>query len=69
MIVCVRRQCNYCQSSIIQGQRWVRQKIYDPLLDNRQVSYHHYHAEPFAGQGESCWEKHQLQKELARVAA
>ena len=69
MIVCELRHCNYCHSSIIAGQRWVRQKIYSPCLDSREVAYLHYHAEPFFGQGESCWEKHQVERELARTAA
>jgi hypothetical protein len=29
MIVCFD-QCDYCRSSIFSGQRWVREKIYDP---------------------------------------
>jgi hypothetical protein len=31
------------------------------------TSYHRYHAEPSAGQEESCWEKHQMEEEIART--
>jgi hypothetical protein len=30
MIVCFD-QCDYCRSSIFSEQRWVREKIYDPV--------------------------------------
>ena len=69
MIACFTYQCDYCRSSIVSGQRWVREKIYDPALNGRDPSYHRYHAEPFATQQESCWEKHQLEREMARTAA
>ncbi len=69
MIVCFTNQCEYCRSSIVPGQRWVREKIYDPALDGRDPCYHRYHAELFAAQQESCWEKHQLEREMARTAA
>ncbi len=69
MIVCFANQCAYCRSSIVPGQRWVREKIYDPALNGRDPSYHRYHAELFATQQESCWEKHQLERETARTAA
>ena len=67
MIVCYANQCAYCRSSIESGQRWVREKIYDPALNGRDPSYHRYHAEPFAGQEGSCWEKHQMELEIART--
>ena len=63
------KDCDYCRSSIAEGQRWVRQKIYNPRLDSEETQYRHYHAEPFNGEGESCWEKRQLQREMARKAA
>jgi hypothetical protein len=69
MIVCFANQCDYCRSSIVPGQRWVREKIYDAALTGRDPSYHRYHAEPFATRRESCWEKHQLEGEMARTAA
>lgn len=70
MIVSDLKHCNHCHSLIVAGQRWVRQKVYDPCRGSREVAaYHHYHAEPFLGQGQSCWEKHQMELELARAAA
>jgi len=69
MIVSCVRQCNYCRSSIASGQRWVREKIYDPTLNGRDPSYDCYHAEPFAGQEGSCWEKHEMEREIARTTA
>jgi hypothetical protein len=68
MTVCWN-QCAYCQSSIVSGQRWVREKIYDPTLNGRDSSYRRYHAESFAGQEESCWKKHQMEGEIARTVA
>jgi hypothetical protein len=69
MVVSCVRQCNYCRSSIVSGQRWVREKIYDPALNGRDPSYHCYHAEPFAGQEGSCWEKHEMEREIVRTTA
>jgi len=69
MIVSCVRQCNYCRSSIASGQRWVREKIYDPTLNGRDPSYHCYHAEPFAGQEGSCWEKHEMERGIVRTTA
>ncbi len=67
MIVCYVNQCAFCRSPIVSGQRWVREKIYDPALNGRDPSYQRYHAEPFAGQEGSCWEKHQMEEEIART--
>jgi hypothetical protein len=67
MIACVSNQCDYCRSSIVLGQRWVREKIYDPALNN--PSYHRYHSEVSAGQEVSCWEKHLMEREIARTTA
>jgi hypothetical protein len=51
-------------------QRWVREKVYDPAPQNdREPSYRRYHAEVFSGEQLSCWEKHQLQREMARSIA
>jgi len=62
--------CGYCRSSITLGQRWVREKVYDPAPQiDREPSYHRYHAEVFSGEQLSCWEKHQLQQEMARTIA
>ena len=67
MIVSCATQCAYCHSPIVSEQRWVREKIYDPALNGRDPSYHHYHAEPFTGQEASCWEKHQMK--IGRINA
>jgi hypothetical protein len=69
MIVCSTNQCTYCRSPILPGQRWVRERIYDPALEGRDASYHRYHAELFAGQEGSCWEKHQMEREITRTTA
>ena len=69
MLVCCAKQCEYCRSSIVSGQRWVRKKIYDPTLNSRDPSYHYYHAEPFAAQEGSCWEKHEMERGMVRTAA
>lgn len=63
------RFCDYCRSSIGEGQRWVRQKNYNPHPDSQGPSYRHYHSEPFDGERESCWEKRLMEQELARKAA
>jgi len=62
----VDKQCDYCCSSIVSGQRWVREKLYNPGLD---PLYHYYHAEPFVGQDGSCWEKHEMEREIVRSTA
>jgi hypothetical protein len=68
MIVYDARSCDYCQSSIETGQRWVREKIYDPRSDGQNPAYRHFPAETFGGQEGSCWEKHQMKREIARFA-
>jgi len=68
MIVCCANQCAFCQSSIVSGQRWVREKIRGSALSGRDPSYHRYHryhAEPFVGKEGSCWEKHQIELDIA----
>lgn len=60
-------ECGYCHASIVFGQRWVREKVYDPAPQNGcEPSYRRYHAEVFSGEQLSCWEKHQLQREASR---
>jgi len=60
-------QCAYCGSSIEPGERWVRQKIYEPA--RHEPRYHRYHADLFDGQRLSCWEKHLVEQEAARTTA
>ena len=62
-------QCSYCRWPIDPGTRWVRQKIYEPTLNGREPRYHRYHADLFDGQAVSCWEKHLLEQEIARMNA
>jgi len=66
MIDCFANQCAYCRSSIVSGQRWIREKIYEPALNGRDPSYHCFHAERLAEQGGSCWEKHEMEREIVR---
>jgi len=69
MIVSEVRFCNYCQHSIAVGQRWVREKIYDPRSTGQDAAYRHFYAEPFEGQEASCWERHLVEREIPRKAA
>jgi len=62
------RFCQYCRQSIVVGQRWVREKIYNPLATGRDAAYRHFHAEPFESQEVSCWERHLMAREIARTA-
>jgi hypothetical protein len=62
------RRCDYCQSPIETGQRWVREKIYDPQPTSEIPAYRQFHAEGFAKLDLSCWEKRELEKEMARIA-
>lgn len=61
--------CAHCGAPIGAGQRWVREKVYDPALHGGDPSYRRYHAELFAGQAVSCWEKHQMETETHRINA
>jgi hypothetical protein len=69
VIDCFANQCAYCRSSIASGQKWVREKIYDPALSSCDSSYLWYHGEPLEGQQGSCWEKHEMEREVLRTAA
>ena len=60
-------QCAHCRTPIGLGERWVREKIYEPSTADGP-RYHRYHADLFAEDELSCWEKHQLQRETAQVA-
>lgn len=68
MIAYNARFCGHCQSSILAGQRWVREKIFDPRSRDQDLAYRYFHVEPFDGQETSCWEKQQLEREIARAA-
>ncbi len=60
-------ECAHCRSAIAPGERWVREKIYEPFVENAP-RYRRYHADLFAGEELSCWEKHEMQLDLARTA-
>lgn len=62
------RFCEYCQSAILMGQRWVREKIYNGQSTSQDSSYRYFHAEPFRQQEASCWEQRQLERETARIS-
>jgi hypothetical protein len=62
-------RCAYCGSSIEEGQRWVRKKIFEPAFAGLDPTYLRYHAELFAGQELSCWEKHEMETENSRITA
>ena len=61
------QQCSYCGSTIEPGERWVREKIFEPTLNAREPRYHRYHADVSDGQEVSCWEKHIVEKEIVRA--
>ena len=65
--VITSHECAYCQSTIISGQRWVREKIYEPSTD-KDPHYRRFHADLFVDEGLSCWERHQMELETARAA-
>ena len=70
MIACNANECGYCRSSISPGQRWVREKVYGLASNNGgEPIYQRFHAEVFAGQEVSCWEKHQMEQEIARTTS
>ena len=60
-------ECAYCRSPIISGERWVREKIYEPFTASGP-RYHRYHADLSAGEELSCWEKHQVEREIPQAA-
>ena len=70
MFVCNRpEECAYCRSPIRLDERWVREKIYESAPNGNGPSYFRYHADLFDGEEVSCWEKHQMELEIARTTA
>jgi hypothetical protein len=61
------RECAYCGALIASGQPWVREKIHEPFTADGP-RYRRYHADLFAGEELSCWEKHELERENTRIA-
>jgi hypothetical protein len=69
MFISSPHECAYCRSSIEPGDRWVREKIYESAPNGNGPSYFGYHADLFVGEEISCWEKHQMELEIVRMAA
>jgi hypothetical protein len=67
MFICSPQDCAYCRLPIVFGQRWVREKIYEPAHAHHSPRYHRYHADLFTGDEISCWEKHQMELEISRA--
>ncbi|HVN17776.1 MAG TPA: hypothetical protein VMU05_03360 [Dongiaceae bacterium] len=65
--VSTSHECAHCRSLIASGERWVREKVYEPSADN-SPHYRRYHADLFHDQELSCWEKHEMELEIARMA-
>lgn len=63
----IKHECVYCRSSVGSGERWVRERIYE-LCTANDPRYRRYHADLFAGEELSCWEKHQMESEIAQAA-
>jgi hypothetical protein len=58
MFICNRpEECAYCRATNASGERWVREKIYEPALVDQGPRYRRYHAELFTGEELSCWKK------------
>ena len=64
-----RPSCAYCGSTIEQGQRWVREKIFEPAFTGLDPTYLRYHADLFSGQDLSCWERHEIEMDDSRITA
>ena len=67
--ICINNTCAHCGAQIEEGQRWVREKVYEPALAGREPQYRRFHAELLDGQDLSCWETHLLQRDSGRLAA
>ena len=69
MAMSSRDQCAYCRSPVGPGERWIREKIYESVPNGNGPNYFPYHADLFAGEEISCWEKHQMELEIVRTTA
>jgi hypothetical protein len=65
-VVSTPHECAHCRSLIVSGQRWVREKVYEPSTNN-SPHYRRYHVDLFVDQELSCWEKHEMELEIARA--
>ena len=68
MFIC-SHECAYCRSSIASGQRQRGSSRKSSPVPIDGPHYLRYHAELFAGAEVSCWEKHQMELEIARTTA
>jgi len=62
-------ECAYCRTTIASGDRWVREKIYEATPNGDSPRYSRYHADLFTHEELSCWEKHQMELDIARTIA
>jgi hypothetical protein len=62
-------RCAHCGSPIEEGQRWVREKLFEPAFTGLDPTYLRYHVELFAGNKLSCWENHLMELENTRITA
>ena len=69
MLICDPQECAYCRAPIRSDERWVREKIYEPTHAHHTPRYCRYHADLFAEEALSCWEKHLNEKDIARTTA
>ena len=69
MLICGPQECAYCRAPIESGQPWVREKIYEPTRAHHTPRYRRYHADLFAAEELSCWEKHLIEQDIARTTA
>jgi hypothetical protein len=45
MVASCTNMCAQCAAEIEAGQRWVREKVYEPALAGREPRYRRYHVE------------------------
>ena len=67
MSICEPHECAFCRSPIAAGQRWVRMKIYESAYAAGGPQYLRFHVDLFVSEKVSCWEKHQMEIEIART--
>jgi len=61
-------ECAHCRSVIVSGERWVREKIQEPVAAPAcETRYRRYHADLFDGEELSCWERHQMEQEISKT--
>lgn len=56
------RNCAFCGSTIVPGERWVRERMRTAVPDKQESSYQYYHIALIVSAESSCWEKHQLER-------